>query len=45
MESWLEKNAIEMYSSYNEVKDSLEPLKIKFINIWLQLQKMCILIN
>ena len=50
MKSWLEKNTIEIYSICNEEKfvdgeDLLESSIIKFINTWLQCQKMCILIK
>ena len=52
MTSWLEKKDIEMYSMHNERKYVvaerfllLEPQRIKFINTWLQYQKMCLLIN
>ena len=50
MKSWLEKHDIEMVSThikgkYVIAKDSLEHWKIKFINTWLQFQKICILIN
>ena len=50
IKSCLEKNEIEMYSTHNEGKSVvaerfIRNLKIKFINTWLQHQKMCILIN
>ena len=44
------KNAVEMYSTHNEGKfvvaeRVIKTLKAKVINISLQYQKMCILIN
>ena len=47
---WLEDNGIEMYSTRIEGKSVIaerfiRTLKMKFINIWLQFQKMFILIN
>ena len=44
------KNFVEMYSTHNEGKSVVAErviriLKAKVINIWLQHQKMCILIN
>ena len=41
MKLWLEKNAIEWYSTHDErkcvvAKYLLEPERISFINIWLQ---------
>ena len=50
MKSWLERNNIEMYSTNNEGKSVIgerliRTLKDRFINTWLQYQKMCILIN
>ena len=44
MKSWLEENAKEMYSKHNQGK-SVVAERIKFINQWLQYQKICILIN
>ena len=49
MKSWLEKNDIEMYSTHNEGKSVIaerfvKTLKMKFINMWLQFQKMFILV-
>ena len=46
----LEKDDIVMYSKHNEGKSAIaekfvRTLKIKFINTWLQFQKMFILIN
>ena len=46
----LKDNDIEMYSTNNEGKSVIaerfiRTLKIKFINTWLQYQKMCLLIN
>ena len=48
MKSWLEKNAVEMYSTHNEGKSvvaekCIRTLKIEYINTWLQYQKMCIM--
>ena len=45
MKSGLEKKSIEMYSRNKKgglllLKDLLEPSKIKFINTWLQFQKI-----
>ena len=50
MKSWLEKNDIEIYSTHNEGKSVIaerfiRALKNKFISIWLQYQKMYLLIN
>ena len=51
MKSWLEKNATEMYSTHNEGKSIvatriIRTLKNKmYKSIWLQYQKMSILIN
>ena len=50
MKSWLGKKDIETYSTHNEGKyviaeRFIRTLKLKFINTWLQYQKMCILIN
>ena len=50
MKSWLEKNAIGMYSTHNEGKSAIaerliRASKNKFINAWLQFQKIFILIN
>ena len=44
------KNAIEIYLTHNEgksvvVERFIRTLKNKIISIWLQYQKMCILIN
>ena len=49
MKSWLEKNAVEMYSTHNEGKSvvaekCIRTLKIEYRNTWLQYQKMCIMI-
>ena len=41
MNLWLEKNAMEMYSTHNEGK-SVVAETTKFISIWLQYQKICI---
>ena len=43
MNSWLQNNDIEMYSTHN--KGASESRRIKSINIRFQYQKMCILIN
>ena len=48
IKSLLEKNAIEMYSAHNEgksvvAKRFLRTLKTKFLIIWLQYLKNCIL--
>ena len=43
MNSWLQNNDIEMYSTHN--KGASEPRRAKSINIRFQYQKMCILIN
>ena len=50
MKSCFEKNDIEVYSTHNEVKSVvaerfIRTLKIKFMSMWLQYQKMCIFIN
>ena len=50
MKSFLQNNNIEMYSKHNEGKSAIaerfiRTLKIKFINTWLQYQKMSLLIN
>ena len=48
MKSWFEKNGIKMYSTYNEVKSVVSERfirTIKFINTWLQFQKMFSLKN
>ena len=50
MTSWLKKIDKKMYSTCNKenlvlVKDLLELQRTKFISIWTQCQKMCILIN
>ena len=46
MKSWLEKKNIENCSTRNEEKSAVaEDWKIKFISIWFQYQKMCLLIN
>ena len=50
MRSLLEENCIEMYSTHNEGKSVIaerfiRTLRMKFVNTWLQLQKMFILIN
>ena len=44
MKSWLQDNCTEIYLTQNGGKDLFEPWRIKSINIWLQDQKMCILI-
>ena len=46
---WLRDNNIEMYSTHNEGKSVIaerfiKTLKMKFINMWLQFQKMFILV-
>ena len=48
--SWLEKNATEMFSIHNEQKSNvaekiIRTLKNKFINTWVEYQKIFILIN
>ena len=48
MKSWLKKNDIETYSTHNEGKSVvaerfIETEIIKFINTWLQFQKISIL--
>ena len=48
MKSWLKKNDIETYSTHNEGKSVvaerfIETERIKFINTWLQFQKISIL--
>ena len=48
MKSWLKKNDIETYSTHNEGKSVvaerfIEIERIKFINTWLQFQKISIL--
>ena len=48
MKSWFEKNGIKRYSTYNEVKSVVSERfirTIKFINTWLQFQKMFSLKN
>ena len=50
VKSWLKDNDIEMHSTNNEEKTVvderfIEPWKIKYTNLWLQYQKVCILIN
>ena len=53
MKLWLEKNGIKVYSTHNEetsvvAERFIRKLKIKnciHISIWMQYQKMCILIN
>ena len=50
MKLWLENNALEIYLIHNKEKSIvveifIRTLKIKFINTWLQHQKMFILIN
>ena len=50
VKSWLKDNDIEMHSINNEEKTVvderfIEPWKIKYTNLWLQYQKVCILIN
>ena len=48
--SWLEKNTTEMFSIHNEQKSNvaekiIRTLKNKFINTWVEYQKIFILIN
>ena len=49
MNSWLEKNEVEMYSIHNKGKSVVAERFVrtlkKFINTWIQYQKMCILSN
>ena len=50
MKSFLQNNDVEMYSTHNEGKSVIAKrfiriLKIEFINVWFQYQKICILIN
>ena len=50
IKSWLAKNDIEIYSTHNEGKSVIaerfiRTLKNKIYSIWLQFQKMFILIN
>ena len=50
MKSWLEENSIEMHSTYNKGKSVaaerfIRTLRNKIINIWIQFQKMFILID
>ena len=50
MKLWLEKDNTEMYQHIMKenlllLKDLLGLWKIKFINIWLKYQKLCVLIN
>ena len=50
IKSCLKDNGIEMYSAHNEkkyvvAKWFIRILKNKFISLWLQYEKMCILIN
>ena len=50
MKSWLDKNAIEMYSAHCDEKSVIAEklirlLKNKIVNIRLQYEKMLILIN
>ena len=50
MKLWLEKDNTEMYQYIMKenlllLKDLLGLWKIKFINIWLKYQKLCVLIN
>ena len=50
MKSWLEENSIEMHSTHNKGKSVaaerfIRTLRNKIINIWIQFQKMFILID
>ena len=50
MKSWLEENSIEMHSTHNKgksvaAKRFIRTLRNKIINIWIQFQKMFILID
>ena len=50
MKSWQQQNTKEIYLTHNKGKSVvaerfIRTFKMKFISLWLQYQKMCILIN
>ena len=50
MKSWQQQNTKEIYLTHNQGKSVvaekfIRTFKMKFISLWLQYQKMCILIN